>query len=212
MRKGNCLEGAVARRISKGQAKELNRSSKRSRGMTIYGWKAPYSDHERSRWGISERVQHSDYVAQPRAVEPDSARRIDSVHDLGKAPSTVPAKHLSRMTVRAGDKIVLVSIRDVLWIQSHGNMLWLNLQTARYEYRMTMKDMYRQLDPERFLRVHRNAIVNLDHVVEFDLPRCGNAFVHLRNGKALPISRAARLVLRRGLLSQSYASADADDI
>ncbi len=180
--------------------------------MTSYGWKAPYSDHERSRWGISGHVQHSDDVAQPRAMESGSARRIDSVHDSGKAPSTVPVKHLSRMTVRAGDKIVLVSIRDVLWIQSHGNMLWLNLQTARYEYRMTMKDMYRQLDPERFLRVHRNAIVNLDHVVEFDLPRSGNAFVHLRNGKDLPISRAARLVLRRGLLSQSYASADADDI
>jgi DNA-binding LytR/AlgR family response regulator len=75
---------------------------------------------------------------------------------------------------------------------------------------MTMKDIHQRLDPERFLRVHRSAIVNLDHVVDFELPRCGNAFVHLSNGLALPVSKAARLALRQGLLSQSYASADAD--
>ncbi len=179
--------------------------------MTVYAWKAPYSNQERSRWGTSKSV-HSDDAAQPGAMEPGSAHRIDSVHDLGKAPSTPPAKYLGRMAVRLEEKIILVSFRDVFWIQSHGNLLWLHVQTASYEHRMTMKDIYRRLDPERFLRVHRNAIVNLDHVVEFDLPRCGNAFVHLRNGKALPVSRAARLLLRRGLLSQSYASSGADDI
>jgi len=115
------------------------------------------------------------------------------------------------MTVKAGDKIVLVPVRDILWIQCHGNLLQLHLNTVSYEHRMTIKDMYRRLDPEHFLRIHRNALVNLDHVVDFDLPRYGNAFVHLRNGKALPISRGVRLVLRRGLLSQSYASAGGDE-
>jgi DNA-binding LytR/AlgR family response regulator len=125
---------------------------------------------------------------------------------------TAAAKYLNRMTVKAGDKIVLVPVRDILWIQSNGNLLQLHLQAASYEHRMTIKDIYKRLDPERFLRVHRNALVNLDHVMDFDLPRQGNAFVHLRNGKALPISGTVRGVLRRGLLSQSYASAGVDDV
>ncbi|HUB18616.1 MAG TPA: LytTR family DNA-binding domain-containing protein [Acidobacteriaceae bacterium] len=116
------------------------------------------------------------------------------------------------MTVRAGDRIVLVQVCDLMWIQSHGNLLRLHLQNASYEHRMTIKEMCGRLDPERFLRVHRSVIVNLDHVVEFDLPRYGNAFVHLRNGKALPIGRTARPVLRRGLLSQSYAAVGADEV
>lgn len=103
-------------------------------------------------------------------------------------------------------------MKDVLWIQSHGNLVRLHLQDTSYEHRTTIKDAYTHLDPERFVRVHRNAIVNLDHVAEFDLPRYGNAFVHLRNGKALPISRTARTVLRRELLSQTYPSMGANDI
>jgi DNA-binding LytR/AlgR family response regulator len=57
------------------------------------------------------------------------------------------------------------------------------------------------LDPTRFLRVHRNAIVNLDHVDEFHLPPTGNMFVKLKNGVSLPLRRGNRNLLRR-LLKQ----------
>jgi DNA-binding LytR/AlgR family response regulator len=170
--------------------------------MSILGWRAIYSNQEASRRGNWEHLPAGN-VAHPEAAEPRSVSVLESVI----TPGTPPAKYLHRMTVRAGDKIVLVPMCDVLWIQSHRNLLQLHLQTANYEHRMTITDMYERLDPEHFLRVHRSVIVNLDYVVEFDLPRHGNAFVHLRNGKALPISRTARLVLRRGLLSQTYAAA-----
>lgn len=114
-------------------------------------------------------------------------------------------KFLARIGVRAGDKIVPVQLREVFWIQSKGNLLCIHLRDMDYDCRITMKELSLQLDPTRFLRVHRNAIVNLDHVVEFDLPRHGNAFVLLRNGKALPISRTGRMALRRSLLPRSGA-------
>lgn len=67
-----------------------------------------------------------------------------------------------------------------------------------------MNDLYKRLDPDCFLRVHRNAIVNLNYVVEFVLPRYGNAFVYLQDGQALPISKTGRKALRRNLLSIPY--------
>jgi DNA-binding LytR/AlgR family response regulator len=176
--------------------------------MTISGWQAAYSTQERSRSGNLELVL-SHEVSPPEALE--AAFGMDGASESRKTRGTAPTKYLNRMTVKAGDKIVLVPVRDIVWIQSHGNLLQLHLNAASYEHRMTIKDMYRRLDPEHFLRIHRNALVNLDHVVDFDLPRYGNAFVHLRNGKALPISRAVRLVLRRGLMSQSYASVGAEE-
>lgn len=147
----------------------------------------------------------------PRAVETVPASGNVPALGFRKDTGPAPEKYLSRMAVKSGDRIVLVSMSDVFWIQSHGNLVRLHLQSTSYEHRMTIKSVCTLLDPRRFLRIHRNAIVNLDHVTEFDLPRCGNAFVHLRNGKALPIASAARQSLRRGLLSQSYAWASAVD-
>jgi DNA-binding LytR/AlgR family response regulator len=179
--------------------------------MTVLGWQASHSNQERSGLGGLEPVLSGD-VSQPEATGAGVVFGIGSAPESGKALGTAAAKYLNRMTEKAGDKIVLVPVRDILWIQSNGNLLQLHLQAASYEHRMTIKDIYKRLDPERFLRVHRNALVNLDHVMDFDLPRQGNAFVHLRNGKALPISGTVRGVLRRGLLSQSYASAGVDDV
>ncbi|HEY1501787.1 MAG TPA: LytTR family DNA-binding domain-containing protein [Acidobacteriaceae bacterium] len=179
--------------------------------MTILGWQALHSNLERSGSGSLGQVL-SDEIPGPDAGQARSVFGVDPVPESGKGSWTAPARYLNRMTIKAGDRIVLVPVRDILWIQSHGNLLQLHLQTASYEHRMTIKDLYRRLDPEHFLRIHRNALVNLDHVVDFDLPRQGNAFVHLRNGKALPISKNVRLILRRGLLSESYAAVGADDL
>lgn len=105
-----------------------------------------------------------------------------------------------KMAIRVADKIILVRFQDVFWFQSKGNLLYLHLEDKNYNCRMTMKDLVPRLAPDHFLRVHRNAIVNLDHVAEFDLPRCGNAFARFRNGSVLPISRAGRIEVRRSLL------------
>lgn len=109
---------------------------------------------------------------------------------------------LGRIAIAVGDKIVLLFLSDVLWIQSKGDMVCLHERNADYDCRMPMTDIHKRLDPRTFLRVHRSAIVNLDHVAEFSLPKLGNAFAHLRNGQALPISRTGRSALRRHLLSQ----------
>jgi DNA-binding LytR/AlgR family response regulator len=60
-----------------------------------------------------------------------------------------------------------------------------------------MKTLQTQLDPKRFLRVHRNAMVNLDRVTEFYLPPEGNMFVTLNSGASLPLRRHNRSALRR---------------
>jgi len=170
------------------------------------GWKAAHSSLEAASLGHAEPTLPG--ASRSELIDASPSRGRDSSAELRTTP---PEKYLKRIAVKTGDRIVLVSMSDVVWIQSHGNLVRLHLEGASYEHRTTIKHACTHLDPERFLRIHRNAIVNLDHVTEFDLPRCGNAFVRLRNGKALPISQSARQALRRGLLSQSYASAWIDD-
>jgi DNA-binding LytR/AlgR family response regulator len=109
---------------------------------------------------------------------------------------------LGRIPVRAGDRVVLLPLQKILWIQSKGDWVCLHSESADYDCRMTMTHLNRKL-PGTFLRIHRNAIVNLLHVLEFVLPSSGNALVSLSNGKALPISRSGRSELRQYLLSCS---------
>jgi two-component system LytT family response regulator len=112
---------------------------------------------------------------------------------------------LQRLAVEANEKIVLVKIDDIRWMQSSGNHIRLHVAKASYLIRQSMKNLQALLDPSRFLRVHRNAIVNLDHVEEFHLPPNGNMFVKLNDGLCLPLRKANRALLRK-LLKEHFAA------
>jgi LytTr DNA-binding domain len=66
-----------------------------------------------------------------------------------------------------------------------------------YLLRQSLKNRQALLDPGRFLPVHRNVVVNLDHVEEFYLEAEGNMFVRLKNGLCLPPKKANRTLLRK---------------
>jgi two-component system LytT family response regulator len=104
---------------------------------------------------------------------------------------------LQRLAVEVNEKILLVKVDDIRWMQSAGNYIRLHVGKTSHLVRRSMKNLQALLDPNRFLRVHRNAIVNLDHVEEFHLPLSGNMFVKLNDGLCLPLRRANRALLRK---------------
>ena len=106
-------------------------------------------------------------------------------------------RFLQRLAVEADEKIVVVKVEDIRWMQAAGNYIRLHVGKTSHLLRRSMKNLQTLLDPNRFLRVHRNAIVNLDHVEEFHLPPNGNMFVKLNDGVCLPLRRANRALLRR---------------
>ena len=82
---------------------------------------------------------------------------------------------------------------DAVVRESHSTACGENVPSGR----QSMKNLQALLDPNRFFRVHRNAIVNLDHVEEFHLPPNGNMFVKLNDGLCLPLRKANRALLRK---------------
>lgn len=112
---------------------------------------------------------------------------------------TTQRRFLQRLAVEAGEKIVLLRAEDIEWLQASGNNIRIHLGEMVYLLRKSLKNLHALLDPNRFLRVHRNAVVNLDHVEEFHLPTQGNMFVKLKNGVCLPLRKANRALLRKTL-------------
>jgi len=104
---------------------------------------------------------------------------------------------IQRLAVETGEKIMLVRVEDIQWMQASGNHIRLHVGNTSHLLRQSLKNLQAVLDPNRFLRVHRNAIVNLDHVEEFHLPPSGNMFVKLNNGMCLPLRKGNRATLRQ---------------
>ena len=101
-----------------------------------------------------------------------------------------------RIAVRAGERLALLEPQHIRWVRSNGDWLTIHSEHGIFTCRMTMCEIERRLSSSDFLRIHRNAIVNLGYVREFSLPRSGNAVACLVDGKMLPISRSGRMIIR----------------
>jgi len=104
---------------------------------------------------------------------------------------------LQRLAVQAEDRVVLIKTEDIEWIQAAGKFVRIHSAIGPYLLRRSLKSLELALDPHQFLRVHRNVLINLDHVVEFHIPETGNMLVKLRNGTSLPLRKSTRQIVRR---------------
>lgn len=107
----------------------------------------------------------------------------------GRAP-------LTRLIVREPGRILFLDAGDVDWIEAAENYVYLHAGAKKHLVRGTIKSFAERLDPARFARIHRSAIVNLARVREL-VPRSahGDYEVVMMDGTRLVASRnyAARL-------------------
>ena len=101
-----------------------------------------------------------------------------------------------RFLVRKLGREFLVAAGDIEWLQAAGNYVNLRVRGRDYPLRSTIAGIAAQLDPDRFVRIHRSYIVNLDQVASIEPLDSGDARVHLKDGTALPCSRRQRDELR----------------
>ena len=71
---------------------------------------------------------------------------------------------LRRIPVPVGTKLVLVRVEDITWFEAQGKYVRAYAETTSYLIRQTMQVLEARLDPDRFLRVSRSAILNIDHI------------------------------------------------
>jgi two-component system LytT family response regulator len=101
-------------------------------------------------------------------------------------------RYLARFAVHRNQKIVLVRVDDVDWIESCANYARLHVGTASHLVRMTMSELEQKLDPGSFARIHRSAIVRIDFIETIVPALHGDFTVTLRDGIVLRLSRNYR--------------------
>jgi two-component system LytT family response regulator len=105
----------------------------------------------------------------------------------------------SGLTIRQRGRFARVDLAEVDWIETQGNYLALHGSTSVRLLRQTAKSLQNEIDPRRFVRVHRRAIVAVDAVRTVTPLAAGDALLRLRSGKDLRVSRSCRAGLYRAL-------------
>ncbi|WP_178130578.1 LytTR family DNA-binding domain-containing protein [Reyranella sp. CPCC 100927] len=107
-------------------------------------------------------------------------------------PPGSPAGRLERFAVRRKDKEILVSAQDIAWIEAAGNYAILHVGGETYDIRSSLSRLEAELDPSRFVRVHKSYIVNVERVREVEPWISGDSRLKLDDGAVVSLSRRYR--------------------
>lgn len=97
--------------------------------------------------------------------------------------------YLERIPVRVGEHVVFVAVDDIVWIKASRNNVQIHLADRVHELRETMAALAARLDPRRFARVHRSAIVNVRRIKAIHPWFNGHHVVTMDTGQQLRMSR-----------------------
>jgi len=118
--------------------------------------------------------------------------------DLARA-ARPPQEFLQRIVVRDGARVHIIPVERLDYAESQDDYVSLHSQGKSYLKEQTISSLEASLDPERFVRIHRSVIVNLERVAKIEPYAKDSRVAVLSDGSQLPVSKAGYERLR-GLL------------
>jgi len=108
-------------------------------------------------------------------------------------------KYLERLVIKASGRIYFLETADIDWIEAEGNYVSVHSAKKAHLLRETISSLEAQLDPKKFLRIHRSSIVRIDRIQELQPWFHGEYRIILQNGTQLTLSRNYRDKLQEAL-------------
>lgn len=144
-----------------------------------------------SRDRVEEAVRRVRELVKGRSLE-DFRESIAKIVEKVRRDRSYPEWVL----LKADGKNVFVKVRDIDWIESQRNNVRIHVGQTLYLLHETTTAIASRLDPKRFLRIHRSAIVNIERIRELHPWFNGDYAVVLRDGTQLTLSASYRDRLR----------------
>ena len=110
-----------------------------------------------------------------------------------------------RLVIRSTGKVIFVRTEEIEWCQACENYIQIHSGRHSHLLRSTMMQIETQLDPVRFVRVSRSAIVNLDFVQEIRSVPARGRVIRLLNGTEINVGREYRSRLKKVLVGGGAA-------
>ena len=141
--------------------------------------------------------------AAPRGAADRRARARDRRRGRGDPragcgrPRAAARRFPDQMTIRVRRRMFALPVADITWIEGASQYSRVHAKGGEYLLSRSLSSLECELDPTRFFRIHRSAIVNAAYVREVMSRGDGRYNVYLQGGEALPLGRARRDMLHR---------------
>jgi two-component system, LytTR family, response regulator len=145
----------------------------------------PYSD---------ERLEAALARARTRLTETQAGNLLRWV---AATPRTT--RCLDRLVLKSAGVVRFLRVDEIDWIEGAGVYVNLHVGGKSLLYRSALAQLAASLDPDRFIRIHRSAIVNIDSIVQLNAVSHGEFDATLRDGSVARISRTYRALLEQRL-------------
>jgi two-component system LytT family response regulator len=124
-------------------------------------------------------------------------REPGAAPDVAGLIRSLGEEHPERVAVRTTRGVEFVKVAEVAWVEAEGNYVKLHTPGGAFLVRRTLKAFAGQLDPRRFVQVHRSALVNVDRIARLEPWFHGEFVVIMDDGTRLASSRTYSANLRR---------------
>lgn len=145
-----------------------------------------------------------DYLVKPFDDErfAQALRRARQAIEM-RALAAPKAAYLDRLPVELRGQTRVVAVAQIDYITASGPYAELHIGGRTFAIREKMQTLEEKLDPARFFRIHRSAIVQLDRVETLLHAPGGDYAVRLKDGTELSVSRSRRDELEKKMLGEA---------
>ncbi len=142
-------------------------------------------------------AQAIDRAARIHASPAVSAEQLANLQEIAESVHSKPSR---RIVARAGDEYLLLNADEVYAFEAEADLVWIITAKKRYLATQTLKVLQEKLRNTSFRRIHRNALVNIDHIRKMSTLTSQRWLVTLSNNQEFIVSKRQASTVR-GLLS-----------
>jgi two-component system LytT family response regulator len=133
--------------------------------------------------------------ARQRLGEPAPVKPRVSATELSAAARS-PEQKLERIVVKDGAKVHIIPIEKLDYVEAQDDYVALRSEKKNYLKQQTISSVETQLDPKKFVRIHRSYIVNLERIARIEPYTKDSRVAVLTDGTQLPVSRSGHARLK----------------
>ena len=105
-------------------------------------------------------------------------------------------KYLNRLSIKSSGRIFFINVDEISWIEAADQYVQLHVGNKTHLLRHSMNKLEKNLDPEKFCRIHRSTIVNIENIKELGPFSTGDYSVTLKDNTQLKLSRNRKETLQ----------------
>jgi two-component system LytT family response regulator len=106
--------------------------------------------------------------------------------------ASLSVDHERKITIKDRDSIKLVKVDSIAWVDAAGDYMCVHVKGVTHVMRSTLKALTARLDPNKFKRIHRSTVVNLDRIAQITAQDKGEFILDLSCDEKLKVSRNYR--------------------